>query len=205
MKTILMADIVGSSARKGKGLMTSFQKVVKDVNRKNESRIHSPLTITLGDEFQGVVKNTQAALQVIFDMEKQLMTLRSPFKLRYVIQEGEIHTPLNRKMAHEMLGPGLTEARERLTALKTSKQRFQAALADKDLTENMNLLFVIFQGISDQWTPAQQNVVATFLDLDDYRKVADKLKKDPTTTWRRKRSLMIEEFKSVKKLLLKIA
>lgn len=205
MKTILMADIVGNSARKGKPLMASFKKVVEEVNEKNASGIHSPLTITLGDEFQGVVKNTKSALQVIFDMEKQLMTLRSPFKLRYVIQEGEIDTPVNRKIAHEMLGPGLTEARKRLMALKTSKQRFEVALENKEVTESMNLLFVIFQGISDQWTQAQQKVVATFLDLDDYRKVADKLKKDPTAAWRRKRSLMIDEFNSVKKLLLKIA
>lgn len=204
MKIILMADIVGSSGRKGKALMANFKKVVEGVNEKNGTRILSPLTITLGDEFQGVVKNAQAALQIIFDMEKELMVLKSPFKLRYVIQEGEIQTPLNKKTAHEMLGPGLTDARERLTSLKTSKNRFQVTLENKDVAENLNLLFVIFQGITDQWTAAQQKVVATFLDLDDYRKVADKLKKDPTAIWRRRRSLMIEEFNSVKKLMLKM-
>lgn len=204
MKIILMADIVGSSGRKGKALMANFKKVVEEVNDKNGPRILSPLTITLGDEFQGVVKNAQAALQIIFDMEKELMVLKSPFKLRYVIQEGEIQTPLNKKTAHEMLGPGLTDARERLTSLKTSKNRFQVTLENKDAAENLNLLFVIFQGITDQWTAAQQKVVATFLDLDDYRKVADKLKKDPTAIWRRRRSLMIEEFNSVKRLMLKM-
>ena len=202
---ILMADIVGSSKRKGKALMNDFKVAVALVNKKDKHRIVSPLTITLGDEFQGIIKNAQSALQIVFDLEQYLMRLKSPFKLRYVIYEGEIETQLNRKNAYEMLGPGLTQARDALVALKSSRHRFNVSLKDKEVSEKLMLGMVIYQGIVNRWTVAQQRVVSAFWEqLSDYRKVAKKLKKDPTVMWRRKKSLMIDEITSLKKLMLLI-
>jgi hypothetical protein len=203
MKIIIMADVIGSSKRNGKTLMNDLKAGVRFVNKKEKQHILSPMTITLGDEFQGVVKNPHAALQIILDMEIFLMSLKSPFKLRYVVYEGDIQTKLNKERAYEMLGPGLTAAREQLIALKSSKGRFTVCLKDQELTEKLNLMLVVLQGIIDQWTPSQQKVVTTFLELDDYRKVAERLHRDSTSIWRRKRSLMIDEFNSLKSLILK--
>lgn len=104
-----------------------------------------------------------------------------------------------------MLGPGLTEARERLGSMKSTRTRFHVKLRDEDQTENLNLMFTIMQGIEDQWTKAQKKVVTAFLKFGDYRTVAQKLKKDPTTIWRRRKSLMIAEFDAVRKLMMKTA
>lgn len=202
MKVIVMADVVGSSQRKGKALMADLRDVVTEVNNEEAQHILSPLTITLGDEFQGVVKSPLAAVRVLFAIEKKLITLKRPFKLRYVIHEGEIQTRLNRERAHEMLGPGLTEARAKLLEMKASKVRFFVSLKNKEASEKLNILFTVLQGIADQWTSAQQKVAAVFFERDDYRKVAEYLKKDPTTIWRRKKSLMIEEYNALKKLIL---
>jgi SatD family (SatD) len=199
---VLMADIVGSTKKKSKSLMADFKNTVAEINRSDKKHILSPLTITLGDEFQGVVKDAYGAFRVIFDLELSLMRLKRPFRLRYVIQEGRIDTKLNRVKAYEMLGPGLTAARKQLNAIKSSKARFKIALSDQPLTAQLALVMNSYQGITDQWTPAQQKVVVAFLDQHlDYRKVATKLKKDPTTMWRRKRSLLIEEVDSLKKLI----
>ncbi len=200
-----MADIVGSSKRKGKALMNDFKIAVAWVNKRDKSHIASPLTITLGDEFQGVVKNTHSALQIVFDLEQYLMRQENPFKLRYVIHEGKIETKLNRKNAYEMLGPGLTHAREELVALKSSRNRFKISLKDEAVSTKLMLGMIIYQGIVDRWTTAQQKVVSVFWEeLSDYKKVAKKLKKDPTVMWRRKRSLMIDEITSLKKLMVLI-
>ncbi len=205
MRIIVMADIIGSSKRHAKSLMNDFKSSVTYINRIDRDLILSPITITLGDEFQGVVKSPRAALQIIFDLEKHLMTLKNPFKLRYVIHEGEIQTKLNRDKAYEMLGPGLTAARKQLTDMKSSKSRFKVSLYDKELAEKLSLMLIVLQGIIDQWTPTQQKVVATFLELEDYKKVAERLNKDSTAIWRRKKSLMINEFNSLKRLILKTA
>ena len=77
-----MADIIGSSKRNGKSLMNDFKAAVAYVNKKNNQHILSPMTITLGDEFQGVVKSPQSALRILLDMEIYVMSLKSPFKLQ---------------------------------------------------------------------------------------------------------------------------
>src|SRR5688572_20601280 len=200
MHIILMADIVKSSKGNAKALMKGFSNAVNTVNRKNQKEILSPLTITLGDEFQGVMRSVQAAIRVILDFEQLCLSTVVPFRLRYVIVEGDIDTGLNRKKAHAMLGPGLTEARERLTSMKSSRSRFQVRLKNDDLSEDLSLMFVILQGIEDQWTLAQRKIASAFLEFGDYRTVAEKLKKDPSQAWKRKKSLMIDEYNAIRKL-----
>ncbi len=204
-RTIVMADVIGSSRQDAKHLMKDFKAVVDHVNSKNESNLLSPLTITLGDEFQGVARNAHAAIELILALEDAIMDLAKPFRLRYVVYEGPIDTPINKEKAYEMLGAGLTEARERLNALKSTKKRFDVSIGDQELNEKVNLMFTIYQGIADRWTAGQRKVVNAFRELEDYKKVAEKLKKDPSVIWRRKRALMIEEYNSVKELILKVA
>jgi hypothetical protein len=200
-----MADIVRSSGENAKALMRSFQIVVNAVNKQHQKQILSPLTITLGDEFQGIVRNVKAALQIIFDLEQHSMTATVPFTLRYVLVEGVVETGINKAKAHGMLGPGLTEARERLNAMKTTLNRFEVALKDTSRTEDLNLMLVIMQGIANQWTKAQKGIVATYLRLGDYKLVAEKLRRDPTSAWRRQRSLMITEYNAIQTLMIKTA
>lgn len=182
--------------------MADFKKTVADINQLDSQYILSPLTITLGDEFQGVVRSISGAFRVLFDLETSLMALNKPFKLRYVIHEGEIQTKINKVKAHEMLGPGLTTARAELSTLKKARSRFKISLKDKQLAHRLNLAMSIYQGIVDNWTIAQQKVVRIFWEEDrDYKKVAKRLKKDPTVIWRRKKSLMIEEVNNLKTLV----
>lgn len=205
MHIILMADIVKSSRRNAKALMKGFSAAVSKINKQHHSQILSPLTITLGDEFQGVVRNVAAALRVIFDLEELSMTAGTPFQLRYVLLEGDIETHINKARAHAMLGPGLTEARERLLGMKSTRSRFQVKVRDESRTEDLNLMFVILQGIADQWTEAQKKIVPAFLRFDDYKEVAEKLKKDPSATWKRRKSLMITEYNALQRLMMKTA
>jgi len=58
---------------------------------------------TLGDEFQSVIKNLPAALDIIFSIEEKIAAGGQDFRLRYVLEEGKIETPLNRKIAYGMI------------------------------------------------------------------------------------------------------
>jgi len=199
---VVMADIIGSSKKKATALMKCFRETVEKVNRINKDSILSPLTITLGDEFQGIAKTPEAAMQVVFSVEKLARQSKVPFKLRVVVHEGRIDTKINRQKAYEMLGPGLSEARERLTSMKTSRGRFQISLKDEALSTKLSLGMSVYQGIVDQWTPAQLKVVNAFEVKSDYRDVAKLVKRDPTVIWKRKRSLMIEEYNNIMKLIM---
>ena len=92
---ILMADIIGSRAANQRRLMEDFRRVIESTNREHRGDYHSPLTITLGDEFQGVVKNLEKSVQTLFAIEEKLIRSGHEFKLRYVLAQGRIETPIN--------------------------------------------------------------------------------------------------------------
>src|SRR5690606_22735322 len=104
---ILMGDIVGSSERPGAPLMAAFQKIIAAANETFAQKILSPLTITLGDEFQGVVGDLHSVVCMVFYIDRELIDLKDPFRIRYSLNYGVIDTPINTKSAHQMLGEGL--------------------------------------------------------------------------------------------------
>ena len=60
---ILMADVIGSRGADQAELMLAFKKVVDQANGTLD--FVSPLTITLGDEFQGVVNTVGEGVQAV--------------------------------------------------------------------------------------------------------------------------------------------
>ncbi|MCZ8168271.1 MAG: SatD family protein [Flavobacterium sp.] len=200
---ILMADILKSGEKDANKLMLEFRKTVKYINENCKSCIISPLTITLGDEFQAVIDNVQNAVTVIIKLEEYIITEELNFKLRYVLNIGTIKTEINREIAHEMLGEGLTDARKALNILKKSKSRFLIKLRneDKRIEKILNDAFKIFQFYIDSWKVKEYSTIREFFLNDDYKVVADKFGINQSTAWRRRKSLNLEEFEAVKQIV----
>jgi hypothetical protein len=200
---ILMADIRDSSRRPGKELMAEFSVLTQDVNRQLAGSFLSPMTITLGDEFQSVVKDLAAGLEVILALEEQLLIRQHTFKLRYVLHYGVIDTALNPEIAYGMLGDGLATARHLLDDLKGRRgERFflQTEVPEKDAV--LNKLFFLYGAIVDDWKPKDTATLSLFLQHPDYKVVADKLKKDRSLLWRKEKSLRLREYGTVKELII---
>ena len=200
MNFVLMADIIKSSDRVSNVLMESFRQLVEGVNQQYEEMIVSPMTITLGDEFQGVVKNLSAGIKLIIAFEEKGIELGLDFKMRYVLGQGAIDTPINKETAYGMMGPGLTETRKYLNAMKKTGKRFEFMIDEKE-AEPISDLFFIYQFFVDSWNKKDLKVVSTFLKLEDYKSVSTVLKKDPSSMWRRERNLGIKEYQVCKKLI----
>lgn len=200
---ILMADIIRSGQHEPGKLMAQFKQVVDRVNVKFRKALISPLTITLGDEFQGVADTMENGIRIIFHMEETIIEGNLPIKLRYVLYHGKIETPINKKSAHGMLGEGLTKARMELNGMKTESHRFSIRWSGRDeQEENMNNAFLIYQNFVDSWKPKDLRTVSAFLREDDYKTVAEALKIDRSSAWRRKKSLNIAEYEKIKGLIL---
>lgn len=203
---ILMADIINSGDKNSKQLMIDFQNVVADVNQKNKSLLLSPLTITLGDEFQGVAKNIKSAISLLFLLQERIIKLGAHFKLRYVIVEGAIDTPINEEVAHGMLGEGLTKARKLLEMSKGDERNYHFDLKKMKKAEALEDSLFLYQNIVDGWNLMRDDdLIVKFIELDDYKKVAEKLDKTRSLMWKRRKSLRIEEYFSVKKVINYIA
>jgi hypothetical protein len=115
---ILMADIINSRRKNSSLLMQQFKDIVSSVNKVKSENLISPLTITLGDEFQGLTNTIENGIKTIFDIEEIILDKQYDFKLRYVLLYGQIDTEINTSIAYEMLGEGLTNARRDINSLK---------------------------------------------------------------------------------------
>jgi hypothetical protein len=81
-----------------------------------------------------------------------------------------------------MLGPGFIKARNLLSELKESKYRYLFHLDSSTLSEKLNLIFRLYQMIIDSWQLKDYGLVGEFLMDQDYKAVAERLKKDRSLT-----------------------
>jgi len=203
---ILMADIVDSRRSDQNKLMNSFKKVIIETNHENKKLMLSPLTITLGDEFQGIVNSAKAAAKLMFFIEEKIIHLNAGFKLRFVLVEGAIDTPINNTIAYEMLGDGLTQAREALTVHKNSNVRYYFNLRNAPKSEALVNSMFLYQSIVDDWKVSKDyDLITNFIKLRDYKLVAEQLGKTRSQIWKREKSLKIEEYFSIKSVINYIA
>lgn len=146
-----MSDVVSSSNYVEEILRKELHKLVTETNTSFKQHILSPLTITLGDEFQRILKSTASGNNLIFHMEESLLKRELDFKLHYVILLGEIETEINPKIAYEMLGKVLADARKLLSSKKRNRKRFKFRLNDREQSERFSKLFKVLDAIILNW------------------------------------------------------
>ena len=203
---IVMADIIDSRKTEQKILMSNFKNVTNTINKVHEGELLSPMTITLGDEFQGLVNDLTGAVNLIFTLEELIVSKNVGFKLRYVVIEGGIDTPINKQIAYGMLGEGLTRAREALQQYKNTNFRCNFQLRHKRLSSALEDSMLVWQRIIDDWKVKKDHELITkFITLRDYKKVAADLGKSRSQIWKREKSLRIEEYFSIKEVIRYIA
>ena len=195
-----MADVKASSKEPAEALAAQLRMLTESINSTFAQNILSPLTITLGDEFQGVVTTKKAGLGMLLFAEEWILTQGYPFRLRYVLWNGPIDTAINPQIAHGMLGDGLTQARAHLAGLKRTDRLFLVG-GQGDFERENKLLFLLQQHMA-KWNPKHHALLTDFITLDNYRLVAQKNNKDIAQTWRRRKGLRIDEYRIIKELIL---
>lgn len=199
---ILMADVTDSRNYNQENLISEFRELTQSINQRFKKNLLSPLTITLGDEFQGIIENSSSAIDIIIGIEESFVHKKLDFKLRYVLVEGKIETAINKDIGYGMLGPGLTQAREKLEELKNSKNKYYFQFKNTNKSTALNLAFNIYQRMIDDWKPEKDyNIVSEFFKNRDYKKVAEITNKTRSQIWKREKSLRIEEYFSLKELI----
>lgn len=199
---ILMADIIKSREKDQRSLMNEFKDTATRINKTAGTSFLSPVTITLGDEFQSVLGDPQKAIDAIFQIEEEIIISKKKFKLRYALMKGRIDTQINMEIAHEMMGSGLTETRQALNKMKKGKLRFYIDIGNKKTSEALINSFMVYQTIVDNWRIEKDYaLVGQFMEHFDYKVVAEELDKTRSQIWKRKKSLMIEEYFALKKVI----
>jgi len=199
-----MGDII-KSARYSYDELKIFRKIINEINTNNA--FTSPLTITLGDEFQGIVNSLNEAVDVLFKIEEQLILAHYPFQLRYSIGYGSIITPINSEVAHGMYGEGLTITRELLEKSKRDKRRrIDVYLPNTKFSDILNELFFVYHSFPDNWNKKSFEVAAWFHEHGAYyQDVAEKEKKTVAQIWKREKNLRLREYFATQDTIRKVS
>ncbi|HCI69573.1 MAG TPA: hypothetical protein DHV30_02805 [Balneola sp.] len=195
---IFMGDVVNSSDYDGELLSKGLKELVESTNKKFSKDILSPLTITLGDEFQGVLNSVSTGIDLLFHLEEELLITEPDFKLHYVLLLGEIETEINPDIAYEMMGKGLTEARKMLSSKKRIRKRFRFKLQNKEQTEQLSNLFEVLDTIILNWKKEDYPLILDMINNDNNSEVGDLHDKNRDQIWKRRKTLMINEYNLLK-------
>ncbi|MND75044.1 hypothetical protein D3C81_637940 [compost metagenome] len=207
MKTqyILMADIIDSREKDELILMWQFKDLVHDLNYIYRNKISSPLTITLGDEFQGIISDLENLIQILFYIEEQIIKRGFIFKLRYAVSESDIdHINLNTYASYGMLSEGLIKTRDTLNHSKKNKSRFNFLLKSINPKKalKLELLFSCYQAKIDSWDRKDKDIIKEYLDNNkDYKSIASTLNMYDSTIWKKLHRLDIETYINLKTLI----
>jgi hypothetical protein len=195
---IFMGDVVNSSDYDGEVLSKGLKELVESTNKKFSKDILSPLTITLGDEFQGVLNSVSTGIDLLFHLEEELLKAEPDFKLHYVLLLGEIETEINPDIAYEMMGKGLTEARKMLSSKKRNRKRFRFKLQNKEQTEQLSKIFEVLDTIILNWKKEDYPLILDMINNDNNSEVGDLHDKNRDQIWKRRKTLMINEYNLLK-------
>ena len=151
---VLMGDIVGSErAPSVPAVHRTFNKAVSNANELYADHIASPLTITLGDEFQGLLTAFVHAWDTAVALRLELLV--AGISCRFVVGVATLKTPLNRKEAWNMMGTGLSAARDKLNDKRTTSAyrfSFPDAPVEELLLDTVGDALTQVEGA---WTPTQ--------------------------------------------------
>ena len=118
---VIIGDIVSSRQIEDRAhVQTKFSAAIETLKRNNKKMFLSPPTLTIGDEFQAVLKSTTNLFLRIHQFEAEM----SPVQLRFGLGLGKIDTPINTKAAIGMDGSAFHNARRAIETARNEKRKY---------------------------------------------------------------------------------
>ncbi len=153
---VIIGDMVQSrEIRERQKVQEAFQRALAQVQQEYKQGIVSPLTLTIGDEFQTVLDQSDRFFAMIHCLEEYLPDIR----FRYGLGVGEISTALNRKAAIGMDGPAFHFARQALEQARQMKRRFVFVCASPKIQARIDLFFNWIDTITAGWSKEKLQIL----------------------------------------------
>jgi hypothetical protein len=189
---VVMGDLVSSeNAKSVRQLHDRFNKGVEALNATHRKDIASPLTITLGDEFQGLTRTISAALHIARTLRLNLIL--EDVKCRFVVGLARVETPINKKVAWNMMGPGLSTARQKLNDKHNANAVRFSLPEDPAIEPLLDAIGRSITEIQDSWTERQKELIAANETAEGSAKaVARKLRIASNTYYKIRRAARLD-------------
>lgn len=158
----IIGDIKGSKEIKNRGwIQEKLNTVLNHVNETYYADISAKFVITLGDEFQGLLKSKEHLLDIVKYIQREMY----PVRLRFGIGLGEISTNIFYEAAIGADGPAYYAARKMIEQLREQEKKLKKQAADIQIsihdTENfeiaeINIILALMKIIEDGWSEKQR-------------------------------------------------
>ncbi len=169
--TVLIGDISGSKRLSG---MDRYQtqlfvkSAVVQINEQFRSYIEAPMTITKGDEFQGLIDLPAHAFEIIQTLQKMVF----PIQVRYGIGIGNIYR-MGGVLPIEMDGPAFHRANRALNVAKKRKSEVWLISEMEPMDQLVNTVFSLMTAIKSRWNERHYKLYWSYQELGTYREVAE--------------------------------
>lgn len=179
MYCAVIGDIVKSKEIKDRpGAQDRLRKILEHINREFDNLIASNFMITLGDEFQGLLKTPEKLLEIIERIKMKMY----PVRIRFGIGIGDINTGIQRNLPFGADGPAYHNARQMVEEIKNnekSKLRSDADIMIRSQNDSIdrlvNVSLALCSFIEKKWTDKQREVILNYLSVDSQTKTAKML------------------------------
>lgn len=181
--TVIIGDIIDSrKISDRKKFQSVFKETLENINVKYQEDLAAKFSITLGDEFQGLLKSKKNILNIIFDIEMALW----PKKLRFGVGIGEISTEISYYNTAEIDGSAYHRARKMIDLLKSKEGQHSKRTANILIASNkenleidniLNSVLSVTTALKSKWTIRQAEIIDTYLKSEENQyQTASKLK-----------------------------
>jgi hypothetical protein len=168
--TVIIGDISRSKMLSG---MDRYQtqlfvkSAIVQINEQYQENIEAPMTITKGDEFQGLVSLPSAAFQIVQALQKMVF----PIQIRYGLGIGHIYK-MGGILPIEMDGPAFHRANRALMCAKKRKSNLWLISDDEVTDQLINTIFHLITAIKSRWNERHHKLYWSYQELGTYREVA---------------------------------
>lgn len=164
----LIGDIIDSKQIKER---ESFQESLKEtfinINKEYKSTIASNFTLTIGDEFQALLKVDGKLMQLLDSLYIQI-----PADFRLGLGYGEITTKIDPSLSIGADGEAFWKARDAIKYVYTNNYNGRSNILFKSHNEGLdstiNSLFILTESLKFQWTDLQKETFAKMLEEGIY-------------------------------------
>lgn len=168
---VITVDIRRSKEIKNRAEVQSrILNILNSLNMKFGTFLIADFTMTLGDEFQGVLRTTSIVLDVFKYIKKNL-----PVKFYCGVGIGSIETPLSKRPS-EMDGSAFHRSRDALEEAKKRKIELVFKSGNERIDFILNSITELILHVKNKWTKRQRDIIS-FLESRENVRLSDAAKK----------------------------
>lgn len=184
-------DLVGSREIPNRSQVQSdLRAALERINKRFEKIVVVKLAITIGDEFQGLLRSLQGSYQIAQEMARTIY----PVKATFGVGMGSISTGLA-ETTREMDGECFHLSREALQRAKTEKQSILFCTENELIDQAVNTIVALIDSIRRDWKDLHYRRVWAYEKLGSVEKVAEREGVTPQAVWETLKKARVEEIK----------